>query len=226
VSILNWADPINQKVSRAMSIRSTPRETRVPDRAPQLEISGGRLSNNGNQRATHVFFYRSDDPYYELTNFYDVSKRQGGTFHLWGYTWKNSEAPYQARKALGAHRDPRYQARMTPRGREILDSYSRMDGRQAFNAGRAHVGALDERSRATFTAWWTAHEHDPARSPKLLTMRAILEAKFSNTHLRNVLKGTGSRTLVEDAGANDGYWGNGPDGNGSNWLGRLLMRIR
>ena len=57
-------------------------------------------------------------------------------------------------------------------------------------------------------------------------MLAALRAKYTqHADLRALLLGTGNATLVEHR-ARDAYWGDGPDGNGANMLGQLLMRVR
>lgn len=57
-------------------------------------------------------------------------------------------------------------------------------------------------------------------------MREAVRAKFSqHPDIRAVLLGTGQEVLVE-AARNDSYWGYGPDGNGQNKLGQVLMEIR
>ena len=58
-------------------------------------------------------------------------------------------------------------------------------------------------------------------------MLHVLRAKFAqNKTLENQLKATGNRVLIEDAGANDAFYGAGADYNGENHLGRLLMKVR
>jgi len=56
-------------------------------------------------------------------------------------------------------------------------------------------------------------------------MKRALQAKFSDPTLRNLLLGTGERPLVENA-PDDPYWGCGPDGQGKNRSGSLLMEVR
>lgn len=57
-------------------------------------------------------------------------------------------------------------------------------------------------------------------------MLRALRAKFSqHSNLGNELKGTGNKQLIEHT-FNDKYWGDGGDGSGQNWLGKLLMQVR
>lgn len=61
---------------------------------------------------------------------------------------------------------------------------------------------------------------------KLEVMREALRAKFTqHPDLRAALLATGDALLVEHTG-NDRFWGDGGDGTGKNWLGRLLMELR
>ncbi|KAH8976766.1 DUF1768-domain-containing protein, partial [Lactarius hatsudake] len=55
-------------------------------------------------------------------------------------------------------------------------------------------------------------------------MEKVLEAKFKqHRYLRNLLRSTGSRELIEDSPI-DWFWGIGSDGHGRNELGKALMR--
>ena len=57
-------------------------------------------------------------------------------------------------------------------------------------------------------------------------MHAAMLTKFQ-THpkLADLLRSTGHRIIVENAPTDD-YWGCGPDGQGLNRLGQLLMTVR
>lgn len=62
---------------------------------------------------------------------------------------------------------------------------------------------------------------------KLQVMLNGVRAKFTqNPALRTALVNTGTAVLVEDAGANDPFWGAGADYRGGNHLGRILMHVR
>jgi len=56
-------------------------------------------------------------------------------------------------------------------------------------------------------------------------MRKFLEQKFSEADYRDILIETGDSKLVHDAPW-DSYWGDGPNGHGTNMLGKLLTSIR
>lgn len=57
-------------------------------------------------------------------------------------------------------------------------------------------------------------------------MADVLRLKFTqHPDLRSTLLGTGTALLVYDD-LSDGFWGSGPDGNGQNELGKLLVHIR
>lgn len=63
-------------------------------------------------------------------------------------------------------------------------------------------------------------------SVKVEVMRTALRAKFTqHGELRELLLGTGEAILIEHT-HRDAFWGDGGDGSGKNWLGRLLMAIR
>lgn len=61
---------------------------------------------------------------------------------------------------------------------------------------------------------------------KLDVMRAVVLAKFSqHEEPRQTLLGTGQAELIEHT-ARDAFWGDGGNGAGQNWLGRILMEVR
>jgi len=61
---------------------------------------------------------------------------------------------------------------------------------------------------------------------KLDIMRAAVRHKFSeHRKIAELLLSTGDAELIE-AAPRDAFWGNGKDGTGKNWLGRILMEIR
>jgi len=63
-------------------------------------------------------------------------------------------------------------------------------------------------------------------SVKIDIMRKGLIAKFSqHKDLKTVLLNTGTSKIVEHT-ENDNFWGDGGNGSGKNWLGRLLMEVR
>lgn len=63
-------------------------------------------------------------------------------------------------------------------------------------------------------------------SVKYGIMRQAVLTKFTqHDDLREILLATGDARLVEHT-ANDRIWGDGGDGSGSNWLGRILMEVR
>lgn len=61
---------------------------------------------------------------------------------------------------------------------------------------------------------------------KISVMRTVLELKFNkDLHCQQVLLSTGDAQLIENS-PYDSFWGIGPNGVGSNMLGKLLMEIR
>ncbi len=63
-------------------------------------------------------------------------------------------------------------------------------------------------------------------SVKVGVMRDAVTAKFTqHDDLRALLLSTGDAKLVEHT-ENDDDWGDGGDGSGQNWLGRILTQVR
>lgn len=57
-------------------------------------------------------------------------------------------------------------------------------------------------------------------------MERILRVKFALPDLRDKLKATQNRILIEGNHWGDTFWGESPVGNGENNLGKILMKIR
>lgn len=61
---------------------------------------------------------------------------------------------------------------------------------------------------------------------KVDIMEEILREKFSQEPEKSILLSTGNQELIEGNWWGDRFWGQCPVGNGMNWLGKLLMKIR
>ncbi len=139
----------------------------------------------------------------DTINFYSVSDEYGcfsnfapHAIHLKGKRWATTEHYFQAQKFAGK-----------PDEEEIRHAKSPMI---AARMGRS-------RKRPLRRDW---------DSVKLNIMRDAVRAKFTqHDDLQSLLLSTGDALLVEHT-ANDCYWGDGGDGSGQNWLGRILMEIR
>jgi len=119
---------------------------------------------------------------------------------LQGALWPTVEHFYQAQKSA----DPGYRATIreapTPaEAKSRADHWFRISG-------------------AALPADW------PER--KLRAMREADAAKFGRyPDLAALLRETGTAELIEDS-PDDAFWGIGPDGQGLNWAGRVLMEVR
>jgi N-glycosidase YbiA len=148
-----------------------------------------------------IYFYDKDKSYYELTNFYE--NWRGHELHTVRYAnreWKTSEHAFQAEKF-------NYSNSQAQHIREQIATAP--SAREAFKIAQNNKDLIGQ-------GW---------HSVKDSVMLDILRSKFSDPHLRNVLKKTGNRTLVE-ASPVDPYWGYGSDRKGLNKLGTLLMQVR
>ena len=115
---------------------------------------------------------------------------------LKGRTWPTSEHYFQAQKFAGTERE------------ELVR-----------RAKRPHEAARLGRDRsARLRRNW--------ERVKLSVMREAVRAKFTqHVELREKLLGTGGARIAEHT-ARDSFWGDGGDGSGRNWLGRILMEVR
>ncbi len=111
-------------------------------------------------------------------------------------TWPTAEHYFQAQKFPGTQQEEKIR----------LEPSSQI----AAQMGR-------DRSFPMRADWETAKEN---------LMKEALRAKFTQyPALKDLLLATGDAQIVEHA-ANDGYWGDGADGQGKNRLGMLLMELR
>ena len=115
---------------------------------------------------------------------------------LKGKRWPTTEHYFQAQKFAGTRHEDEVRQCKT--------------AREAANLGRSR--------RLPLRRDW--------ESVKLTVMREAVRAKFTqHPELTAVLLGIAYVVLVEHT-ANDDYWGDGGDGNGQNWLGRILTEVR
>jgi ribA/ribD-fused uncharacterized protein len=113
-----------------------------------------------------------------------------------GQTWPTSEHCFQAQKFL----DPKDRQAICKANSPMI----------AARLGR-------DRKRPLRRDW---------ESVKIGLMRAIVLAKFSqHADLRATLLATGDAKLIEHTDR-DAFWGDGGNGSGKNWLGRILMEVR
>ena len=114
-----------------------------------------------------------------------------------GKIWPTSEHYFQAQKFVG---NPMLQEQIR----------TARSPRDAFTLARANSASVRK-------------DWDNARFDAMIK---ALRAKFTqHSALQRMLLSTSTKTLVENAGANDKFWGAG-DGSGNNLLGQMLMHVR
>jgi N-glycosidase YbiA len=117
-------------------------------------------------------------------------------FTLDGHYWPTVEHYYQAQKFVG-----------TPQAEEVRLAHSARSARELGN----------DRQRPLRSDWDEVREE--------VMWRAICRKFEEHPDLRDILLGTGDQELVE-ASPYDSFWGEGPQGDGKNQLGKQLMRLR
>jgi ribA/ribD-fused uncharacterized protein len=128
-----------------------------------------------------------------------------------GEAWPTVEHWYQAQKSP----DPAY--------RQAI--------RDAVTPSRAKRLAAPPGSprRVSAQSWFRKNGALPRadwHEAKLDLMRRADRAKYEqNPDLASLLLATGDAELVEDS-PSEPFWGIGPDGQGANWAGRVLMEVR
>jgi ribA/ribD-fused uncharacterized protein len=61
---------------------------------------------------------------------------------------------------------------------------------------------------------------------KITIMRGLVKQKFENPELLHRLQATAPSILIEGNWWGDKFWGVHIDGEGENWLGKILMEVR
>ncbi len=148
-----------------------------------------------------ILFYDNNSDYYAFTNFYNAA-----SFNLVlnqaNYTFRTSEHAFQALK-------------FAPGSEEFMAVLNAKTSRDVFNLANGTDGRFKDKIRPD---WQNVSE---------AIMYQILCSKFSqDPNLKQLLAQTGDRVLIENAGGNDSFWGNGVDGRGQNKLGICLMQTR
>ena len=130
--------------------------------------------------------------------YYEFTNFQDGyPLNIDGKIWPTSEHYFQAQKFVG---NPTLQEQIR----------TARSPRDAFTLARANSASVRK-------------DWDNARFDAMIK---ALRAKFTqHPVLQRMLLSTGTKTLVENAGANDKFWGAG-DGSGNNLLGQMLMHVR
>lgn len=100
-----------------------------------------------------------------------------------------------------------------------------------FNEHEPRIAAKILAAPSPFAALELAKKHKPKRRAdwgdvKVGIMTELVRAKaVQNRDVREALLATGNKTIVENSPWDD-FWGGGPDGNGQNQMGNILMRVR
>ena len=128
-----------------------------------------------------------------------------------GEVWPTVEHYYQAQKSPGPAYRQAIRAATTP-------------GRAKRLAAQPHAPR-----RISAKSWFRKNGALPRpdwHEVKLGIMRRADRAKFGqHAILAEMLLATGNAELVEDS-PSEPYWGIGPDGQGANWAGRVIMEVR
>lgn len=147
----------------------------------------------------------------ERENFRFLSHFHPSPIVLDGETWPTVEHYYQTQRSD----DPAY--------RQAI--------REAATPGLAKQMAAwpDANRKSARRSWFLKNNAFPRADwseVKLDLMRKADRAKYTqNPELAELLLATGDAELVEDS-PSEPFWGTGPDGQGLNWAGRVLMEIR
>ncbi|GLT51835.1 hypothetical protein SLA2020_252160 [Shorea laevis] len=152
-----------------------------------------------------IFFYKTWDPYGAFSNFspHPIQMPDDNGNYA---TWPSVEHYYQANKFVGVN---------DPVARNCIERIkSAKSPEEAARMGRS----IQRGQPALVRSDWD--------SVKIDVMYRALKCKFSiYPHLNSLLLSTAGSVLVE-ASPHDLFWGGGREGEGLNYLGRLLMQLR
>ncbi|XP_043805090.1 riboflavin biosynthesis protein PYRR, chloroplastic isoform X1 [Manihot esculenta] len=152
-----------------------------------------------------IFFYKTWDPYGAFSNF---SPHPIQMFDSNGdyATWSSVEHYYQAHKFVGVN---------DPAAKDCIEKIkSAKSPEEAARMGRSMQRQCPHLVRSDWD------------NIKIDVMYKALKCKFSiYPHLNSMLLSTAGSVLVE-ASPHDLFWGGGREGEGLNYLGRLLMQLR
>ncbi|KAL6841985.1 hypothetical protein ACP4OV_028185 [Aristida adscensionis] len=152
-----------------------------------------------------ISFYKTWDTFGAFSNFsphpIHMPDENGEYF-----TWPTVEHYYQAHKFVGVD---------NPQARDLVQEIKQSKSpEEAARLGRTRQREFPELVRAD---WETL---------KLDVMYRAVKCKFSTyPHLTDMLLSTAGSVLVESS-PHDLFWGGGREGEGLNYLGRLLMQLR
>ncbi|KAI8556135.1 hypothetical protein RHMOL_Rhmol05G0228400 [Rhododendron molle] len=152
-----------------------------------------------------IFFYKTWDPYGAFSNFSSHAIQmtdESGNY----LSWPTVEHYYQAHKFLGVN---------NAEARNCVEAIrSAKSPEEAARMGRTMQRQHPDLVRSDW------------ESVKIDVMYRALKCKFSvYPHLNSMLLSTAGCVLVE-ASPHDLFWGGGREGEGLNYLGRLLMQLR
>ncbi|GKV40193.1 hypothetical protein SLEP1_g47861 [Rubroshorea leprosula] len=152
-----------------------------------------------------IFFYKTWDPYGAFSNFSPHPIQMPDDNGKYA-TWPSVEHYYQANKFVGVN---------DPVARNCIEKIKSAKSPEE----AARMGRSIQRGQPTLVrSDWD--------SVKIDVMYRALKCKFSiYPHLNYLLLSTAGSVLVE-ASPHDLFWGGGREGEGLNYLGRLLMQLR
>ncbi|KAL9344867.1 hypothetical protein Peur_062542 [Populus x canadensis] len=152
-----------------------------------------------------IFFYKTWDPYGAFSNFspHPIQMPDGSGAYA---TWSSVEHYYQAHKFVGVDE---------PVAKDCVEKIK--FAKSPEEAARMGRSMQKQRPDLVRSDW---------EGLKIDVMYRALKCKFSiYPHLQSMLLSTAGSVLVE-ASPHDLFWGGGREGEGLNYLGRLLMLIR
>jgi ribA/ribD-fused uncharacterized protein len=193
-----------------LNIILPPKQTILLPKNPKLNI----VTNNTDDI---YFFY--EGKYKELSNYYCT--KSPCLFKIGDLEFKSSEHSYQFYKFHydGANKDTLEYAELVRNSQTPNDS--KLLGHQTERSG--YQSRMNDNIKLYKDKAVRRLDFDDV---KIDIMKYVIYHKFDqNVECRNILLSTGNKNIFENS-QYDSFWGIGPDKNGQNHLGKLLVELR
>ena len=148
-----------------------------------------------------ILFYIREEPYGWLSNF------ERTPFEVDGKVYPTNEHYYQSEKAN------------TPE----LQEYIRNAPNATIAMGLGRMLEMPIYDKYLRDDWF--EDNEEGHPKKLDVMLKGLRHKFKNPRLQQMLIDTG-HAIIHEHTKDDFFWGDGGNGEGDTWLGKLLMQVR
>ncbi len=175
-----------------------------------------------------IRFYRSNEPFYELTNFYGKHMDKTFSLNIDGKEWPSTESYFQAMKFDPGN--PEYadliRTSNSPSKAKMLGEQLQSWGRFSHTWKHSKKNSSKVKNLVLESIQKGIKPRKDWLEKRRIIMKTALSAKFrQNLELSKLLLNTGNAKLIENS-PTDIYWGCGKRDKGQNVLGQCLQEVR